>query len=411
MQQSAIPALDAGHLAKWRRPFALLILMSFGMQVAFATWSALLNNFVHNRAGFDGSDLGWLQSIREVPGFFAVGVIVVLWVMREQTLAYVSLLLLGAFVAVTAWFPSFSGLLLTTFFSSLGFHYYETAKMSLELQWLPKERAPQMLGYMLAAGSAASLLAYCGIMVAWKFWHWDYNTLYMIGGGGTVLIALYCFAAFPRFKGPVSQGTKMVLRRRYWLYYTLQFFAGARRQIFLVFAAFMMIERFGFEVHEVTALFLINYIANMIFGPIMGHLVGRLGERLALGIEYLGLVIIFAAYGGIYIFDWPVWMAAGLYVADHLFFALSIALKTYFQKIAAPEDIAPTAAVAFTINHIGAVVLPALLGYVWLISPASVFGVAAFIALLSLALALCIPRTPDIGFETIFKTSSGKKMV
>ena len=92
--------------------------------MGFATWMALLNNFVHERANFDGSDLGWLQSVREIPGFFAVAVIVVLWVMREQILAIVSLIMLGFAVAVTAWFPTFGGLLITTFISSLGFHYY-----------------------------------------------------------------------------------------------------------------------------------------------------------------------------------------------------------------------------------------------------------------------------------------------
>ena len=56
----------------------------------------------------------------------------------------------------------------------------------------------------------------------------------------------------------------MVLRRRYWLYYALQFMSGARRQIFVVFAGFMMVEQFGFDVHEITALYLINLVANMI---------------------------------------------------------------------------------------------------------------------------------------------------
>ena len=78
--------------------------------------------------------------------------------------------------------------------------------------------------------------------------------------------------------------------------------AGARRQIFIVFAAFMMVERFGFQVHEVTVLFLINYIANMLFGPIIGRIVQTFGERNALIFEYFGLIIIFAAYGGVYAF-------------------------------------------------------------------------------------------------------------
>ena len=193
-----------------------------------------------------------------------------------------------------------------------------------------------------------------------------------------------------------------MLRRRYWLYYALQFMSGARRQIFIVFAAFMMVERFGFEVHEVTALLLINFVANMIFAPLMGRAVGHFGERNALAFEYIGLILVFLAYGGIYYFGWGVVLAAVLYVLDHLFFALAFALKTYFQKIADPADIAPTAAVAFTINHIAAVFLPALLGYLWVVAPGAVFGAAAAMAGVSLALALMIPRHPEPGRETIF---------
>jgi hypothetical protein len=95
-------------------------------------------------------------------------------------------------------------------------------------------------------------------------------------------------------------------------------------------------------------------------------------------------------------------VAATLYVLDHLFFAMALALKTYFQKIADPADIAPTAAVAFTINHIAAVFLPAGLGYLWLLSPAAVFVAAAGMAGGSFALALLIPRHPAPGHETIF---------
>jgi ABC-type bacteriocin/lantibiotic exporter with double-glycine peptidase domain len=94
-------------------------------------------------------------------------------------------------------------------------------------------------------------------------------------------------------------------------------------------------------------------------------------------------------------------LAATLFVLDHLFFGLRMALKTYFQKISAPEDIAPTAAVAFTINHIAAVFLPVFLGLLWLVSPALVFIIAAFIAFLSFLLALLVPRFPDNGKETL----------
>ena len=385
----------------WRRPITLLLLWAFAMPVAFNTWSALLNNFVIEQAGFTGVEIGWLHTVREIPGFLAVGVIALIIFIREQLLGIIALLMLGVATAITAWFPSFEGLLTLTMLSSIGFHYYETVNQSLQLQWIDKKRAPQILGWIVAVGSAGSLLAYGALVLTWKAFDLSYNFVYLTAGGFTAAIALFCLFAYPQFESPHPQLKTFVLRRRYWLYYALQFMAGARRQIFVVFAAFMMVERFGFEVHELTALFLINYLANMIFAPLMGRAVGFWGERRALMFEYIGLIGIFLAYGGIYYFGWGVILAATLYVLDHMFFALAFALKTYFQKIADPQDIAPTAAVAFTINHIAAVFLPAFLGYMWVKAPGTVFGLAAAMAAVSFGLAMLIPRHPEPGHETV----------
>ncbi|WP_245729529.1 MFS transporter [Salinihabitans flavidus] len=391
---------ESRNLPLWRRPVGLLFLMAVGMPIAFATWNALLNNFVVEVANFDGSDIGWLHTVREIPGFLAVGVIAIIMFMREQVLGLVSLILLGVATALTAQFPTLGGILTITMLSSIGFHYFETVNQSLQLQWLPKERAPQILGLLLAAGSGATLVAYLLIVMTWESLGLSYDFVYLVSGGVTVLIAVLCFVLYPQFESPDPQIKTMVFRRRYWLYYALQFMSGARRQIFVVFAGFMMVEKFGFQVHEVTALFLINLVANMIFAPLLGGAVARFGEQRTLVAEYIGLVIVFLAYGGIYYFGWGVVLAASLYVVDHILFSLALALKTYFQKIADPRDIAPTAAVAFTINHIAAVVLPALLGYVWLVSPGAVFMLAAAMAGVSFLLALLIPRHPEKGNET-----------
>ncbi len=393
---------EAKSLPIWRQPIALLFVMTAAMPISFAVWSALLNNFTIEMLGFDGSHIGWLHSIREIPGFLAVGVIAIIIFMHEQVLGIVSLLLLGVATSATAWFPDMAGILTITMLSSIGFHYYETVNQSLQLQWLSKEEAPRKLGLLLAAGSGATLFAYGLIVLSWKTFNLSYNSVYMVAGGTTVLITLYCLFMFPRFTAPHPQLKKMVLRRRYWLYYALQFMAGARRQIFFVFAGFMMVEHFGFEVYQVTALYLINLVMNIIVAPLFGRAVGYFGERNTLLFEYLGLIAVFLAYGGIYFFGWGVLLAAVLYVLDHLFFSLALAMKTYFQKIADPQDITPTAAVAFTINHISAVFLPVLLGYVWLVSPAFVFFTAAGFSGISFILAALIPRHPEKGRETIF---------
>jgi Major Facilitator Superfamily len=397
-----ISLADAQHLPFWRRPITLLFVMALTMPIAFNAWSALLNNFVIEVANFDGADIGLLHTVREIPGFLAVGVIAVILFVREQVLGMISLALLGVATAVTAWFPSLGGLLFVTLFSSIGFHYFETVNQSLQLQWLPKDKAPQTLGWLVAMGSASTLVVYGLIVLTWERFDLAYNTVFMAAGGLTTLLAIFCLVAYPQFESPTPQTKKLVLRRRYWLYYALQFMSGARRQIFVVFAGFMMVEKFGFKVHELTGLYMINLVINMTVAPMLGKAVSVFGERRTLIFEYIGLAIVFAAYGGVYWFGWGVILAATLYVIDHVLFALALALKTYFQKIADPADIAPTAAVAFTINHIAAVFLPALLGLLWVVSPAAVFGLAALMALISLGLSLLIPRHPERGNETVF---------
>jgi hypothetical protein len=389
--------MDAPSQPAWRRPEILLLLMAAGVPLSFATWQALLNNFAIERAAFTGAEIGMLQSLREVPGFLAFGVVFVLLVMREQTLALVSLALLGLGTALTGFFPTVVGLYCTTVLMSLGFHYYETVQSSLALQWIDKARAPETFGRLIAVGAFTGLVAYGLVWLAFEFFDIGYVATYLVAGGLTLAIALAAWALFPRYPEPVVQHRRLLLRRRYWLYYGLTFLSGARRQIFMVFAGFLLVEKFGFGVDDIALLFLLNGAINVFLAPQIGRLIARWGERRALLFEYIGLIGVFVSYA----FVESGAFAAVLYVVDHLFFALAIAIKTYFQKIADPRDIASTAAVGFTINHIAAVVIPALFGIVWLTSPAAVFLAGAGLAAGSAVLASLVPAKPLPGRETV----------
>lgn len=380
----------------WRTPQNFLLLISIIVPIAFSTWMALLNNFVIEKANFDGADIGLLQSVREIPGFLAFTVVFVLLFIREQRFMLVSLAMLTLGTAITGYFPSLFGLLFTTLLMSTGFHYFETLKQSLSLQWLSKEEAPEMLGKFISVGALASLITYGAIWVLLEQLKLDFKTVYLLAGGtGFILIMVMAFA-FPEFKTEVPQNKKLVLRKRYWLYYALTFMSGARRQIFTVFAGFLMVEKFGYSAADITLLFLINYLFNFLFAKRIGRFIGAVGERKALMFEYVGLIFVFVGYGFVQTAEW----AAALYVIDHLFFALALAIKTYFQKIADPADMASTAGVAFTINHIAAVVIPVTFGVIWLVSPSSVFYIGAAMAAVSLLLSLNIPAKPGEGNET-----------
>lgn len=383
-------------LAQWRQPRTLLYIMAAAMPFSMGTWMALINNFSVEYAQFNGADMGLLQSIREIPGFLSFAVIFLLLIFKEQTLALLSLLLLGLGTALTGFLPSFVGLCFTTLLMSIGFHYFETVNQSLQLQWLDKGDAARTMGKLVAMGSASSLIAYGSVYLALEYLNLSMVWVYFAGGSITFLLAAYAWMAFPRFPQHVEQRKKLFLKQRYWLYYALVFMSGARRQIFVVFAGFLMVEKFGFSAAEITLLFLLNMAFNMVLAPAIGKLIAHWGERRALTLEYIGLIGVFTSYALVEQTE----LAAALYVIDHLFFAMAIAIKTYFQKIASPEDIAPTAGIAFTINHIAAVVIPASFGLMWLISPAWVFYSGAAMAGLSLLLSQLIPDTPAEGTET-----------
>lgn len=382
----------------WQTAKTLLILMSVAMPIAFSTWFALLNNFVVERAGFTGVEIGILQSLREIPGFLAFTTVFVLLVIKEQAFAVISLAILGIGVSLAGFFPTPIGLYCTTVLMSIGFHYFEVLKQSLALQWFSKAEAPQALGKLIAVGSITSLIVYIVLWCLLEILALDYIWIFLLAGAVCGGLAVFMWMGFPKFSGQHEQTRKLVLKKRYWLFYALKFLSGARRQIFMVFAAFLMVEKFGYSASQVALLFLINYAFNWLFAEKIGGLIGRIGERRALTIEYVGLTIVFTAYA----FVENPYLGAGLYVIDHMFFALAIAINTYFQKIASPEDIASTAGVSFTINHIAAVVVPAALGLVWMVSPAAVFLVGTGFAVCSLILSQNIPSNPDLGNEAIW---------
>ena len=378
---------------------AFLYILAIGSPIAFSVWQALLNNFAVEVANFGGKDIGMLQSLREVPGFLAFTVVFLLLIIRQQNFAIVSLILLGIGTALTGFFPSILGLYITTVTMSIGFHYLETLRSSLSLQWLSKEEAPRVLGKLLSAHSVSTLVILAILYIVVFIFEPSYPWLYALAGFVTVIIGIFCYFSFPQFSEKVEQHKELVFRKRYWLYYALTFLSGARRQIFMVFAGFLLVQKFGFPLDKMILLLLVNSGITAWVAPKMGILIEKIGERKALTLEYTALIIIFLGYA---VVD-NVNIAFLLYILDNIFYSISFAIKTYFQKIADPADIASTAGISFTINHIAAVLLPALLGLIWMENHGAVFLIGACIAGTSLILVRAIPDNPEIGKETYWQ--------
>lgn len=383
----------------FKSKIALLYVMNISMLFSFSAWMSMLNNFVIEVASFDGSQIGILQSLREIPGFLAFTVVLAIMFIAQQRLAYISMIVLGFGTVLTGFYPSVLGLYITTVIMSTGFHYLETLNQSLSLQWLKKDEAPIILGKITAVKSFVGLIVFILIYIMMKFYSIEYKYVYAFFGSITFILGLLSWFLFEHFKDDIVHDKSLKLRKKYWLFYLLTFFAGARRQIFVVFAGFLLVEKFGVDVHNMVILLFINSLFNMYFAPKVGKFIVKYSERLTLRLEYIGLILVFISYA----FVENLYLAYFLFLVDHLLFSMSIALKTYFQKIAEPKDIASASAISFTINHIAAIFLPVLLGLVWLYSYSLVFVIGASIAVFSFALSFLIPSNPKEGYETTLK--------
>lgn len=370
-----------------------LIVLTIASVVGLQTWMILFNNFAVELAGLNGQQVGGIQSVREIPGFLALLVVYVLLVIREHRLAALSIILLGIGIAATGLFPSYAGLLATTLLMSFGFHYYETVNQSLTLQYFSKRTSPLVFGRLRSLAAASTIIA--GLLIFLLGGIVSYTTIYLLLGGLVAVAGLWALFQDPTHDKIAVQHRKMIFRRRYLLYYFLTFMAGARRQIFIAFSVFLLVKVFDFSVREVTLLFIVNNIINYFLSPLIGRAIVRFGERLVLSVEYGGLILVFLTYA----FTGSKSVVILMYLLDHMLFNFSMAIRTYFQKVADPQDIAPSMAVGFTINHIAAVVIPVLGGLIWMIDYRIPFVVGAIMSGISLVAVQKIPGNAELELQ------------
>ena len=368
--------------------FRFLVVLTIGSFTGLQAWRTLFNNFAVEVANLDGLHIGVIQSVREIPGFLALLAIFIIIIIKEHRLSALSILTLGVGVGLTGLFPTYTGLIFTTMLMSFGFHYYETTNQSLTLQYFDQKISPWVFGKLRSYAAATNIGV--GLLIYLFSSFLSYTQMFLFIGLAIVGIGVWGVMQNPARQDIVPQRKKMILRKKYGLYYFLTFMAGARRQIFIAFAVFLLVKKFEFTVQEITILFVINNLINFFLTPLIGKAIIYFGERKILSVEYGTLILVFIAYA----FVESRWIVTVLYVVDHIVFNFSIAIRTYFQKIGDPRDIAPTMAVGFTINHIAAVVIPAIGGLVWMLDYRIPFLAGAVMSVVSLAAVQLIRVKP-----------------
>jgi MFS family permease len=357
--------------------FQYLMLLVVAATAGHQGWRTLFNNFAVDEVGINGFQVGVIQSVREIPGFLALLVVYLLLIIKEHRLSALSVLFVGLGVALTGFFPSFLGLIITTVIMSVGFHYFETTNKSLTLQYFTIEQAPIVFAKQRSWSAIANISM--GAFVFGIAHFINLKASFILIGVLVFCVGIWAFFWEPVDKDIPVQNKGMVLRKKYWLFYVLNFLSGARRQIFVVFAVFMLVQKYQYTVQDVAVLFVINNIIAYFISPLIAKGINRFGERKMLSMEYFSLIFVFLGYA----FIENAYLIAGLYIIDHIFFGFSMGINTYFHKTGDRKDIAPSMAVGFTINHISAVVIPVIGGMLWMINPQIPFIAGAFISIVS----------------------------
>lgn len=358
----------------YRYLMILVICASAGLQ----GWMALFTNYATEVVGVNGFQIGLSQAVREIPGFLSFTAIYLLLIFKEHRLSAWSVVLLGIGVGITGFFTSLGGLLTTTFIMSVGFHFFETTNKSLTVQYFNTSEAPVVFARLRGYGALANIAVGC---IIWGLsFILPYLYTFLILGVFICISGIYMLFINPVKKEIPHQQRKVVLKKKYWLYYVLNFLSGARRQIFTVFAIFLLVDHYHLKLNIVAGIYVLNYTLTYLLNPQISKAINRYGERVVLSLESASLIILFLGYA----FIDNLWVVVGLYVMDSIFFNFSIGLNTYLQKTADPADLGSSTAVGFTINHISAVVIPLFGGVLWMLNWRLPFLIGVGLTILSL---------------------------
>lgn len=363
--------------AGWNRNFALLAVATFSVGAFFGVQLTLFSNFIVERLGIEPHELGYVEAIREMPGFLNVLFIALTIHLAPPIVGGISLIVMGAGLMAYAKVTTIFALALFSILWSVGFHCWTPLQQAMALRFSPGQDKGKWLGQLSRVSSVAWLLSVGVCILAMKVLH--YGGLFVMAGGVTVLGGIAVM--FASRKMPAVREKGLVFKRRYGLYYALNFLQGCRKQMFVTFAIFALVKVHGMPVETTMVLVLINRSLIMLIGPLMGRLVDRYGERLMLSLSYVGLVFVFFGYAVVP--HRPVLYV--LYCIDNLIFFGGIALTTYIHKIAPEEDLKPTLSMGVTMNHFAAVLAPLVGGLMWhYFGYQVIFFSGAILALISL---------------------------
>ena len=316
-------------------------------------------NFFVDTLGLSSGQVLWLEGIRELPGLLLIFVAALTVHRPLARQGALGVALMGVGYGLYAFAPSYSLLLVFSIIAIFGFHLWTPLNSAIGMSLSSKENTGRILGMLSSVASLAAITGMGAISLISSFFESMPLNVYYIVGGAFIVLSAPLFFRLPKHIGSTEvQPARIVLKRRYWLYYVLIFFAGARKLVVNSFVTLVLVQNYGLKVWQISTLILISSALSMLAAPYLGSLVDRLGERVTTPASYVALALSCIGFATI---D-NVWFLISFWLLNRLMGPLGMGLSTYVYRTAPPEELTPTLAAGVTFDHISSVSMPFLAG-------------------------------------------------
>ena len=327
-----------------------------------------LNNFLNDTFSLDGFQRSFLEFPREFPGVITLFVSAALWLLGSRRLGGTAMLFAAVGIFLIG-FTSSSYLMMVVFLFiySMGNHLFMPVATTVGMELASDGRTGRRLGQLNAIRNAATIVGSFIVFIGFKFLNFTYQTSFTIASVIFVIAAILMFMMQP--KRSAAPRTFLKLRREYSLFYTLSVLSGARKQIFITFAPWVIVTIFNKPTQTLATLYTIGGIIGILFQPLLGKTIDKLGERFVLTLEAFVLVFVCLGYGfssSLFPENTAFLITCACYLLDQMLFSVSMARSTYMKKIALdPTDIQPALSAAVSIDHVFSISIALLGGLIW----------------------------------------------
>ncbi len=388
------PAQAVARRPALGRELGLFIAAMFALGLGYSMIDSTVNNFLSERFALSPFERSFLEFPRELPGFLVVFVSALLWFLCSRRLGLVSVLLVLAGALLIGFAsPTYALVVVSMFVYSMGQHLFMPVTATIGMELAEPGKAGQRLGQLNAVRNLATIAGSFVIFIGFRFLGFDFQHSFGLAAAFFALAAFLMWRMTP--DQPQGKRAFLTLRREYSLYYLLSILFGSRKQLFLTFAPWVIVTVFNQPTQTLATLLFIGGVIGVLFQPLLGLAVDRLGERFVLAAEAALLILVCFGYGfarQLFPENTAFIVTCGLYLADQMLLSVNMARNTYIKKIALrPEDVQPALTASITIDHLFSIIVALAGGVIWnAFGYQYVFLLGVFIAALNLLAALRI---------------------